>query len=75
MDDKLELFKKMVNDHDLTFIYSDSGGAWKRGQQELDAIKAMAKGLPHDQVVSIWNSMVDRRMAPGFREQFYWKWK
>lgn len=69
----LEQFKKFVDEHDLTYSYSDDHRCYQKGQAQLDAIKAMAQILPRADVVRIWNEKVDRCLMPQFREQFYWK--
>lgn len=59
--------------HDLTHEYSDDPSVYRRGSRDLDEIKALAKDLPRDEVVKIWNAEVDRKLKEGFREPFYWK--
>lgn len=36
-----ELFTQLVNEHDLTFNYSDAHTVWKRGCAELSRIKGL----------------------------------
>ncbi len=66
-------FTKLVNDHDLTYMYSDDGSCFRRGTAEKDAIVAASITFDQDFVRETWNAMVDRRMAEGYREQFYWR--
>ena len=70
----LEEFEKEVNHHDLTYSYSDDHSVWSRGAAHYDKIHKAAMTLPRDDVERIWNAMVDRRMQPDYRRQFYWYW-
>lgn len=69
----LDEFEILVSKHDLTFMYSDDPYWYHRGNQELAEIKAFGAFLPREDVVRIWNQMVDRKLAEGYRESFYWK--
>lgn len=71
---KLAEFTKLVDEHDLTYDYSDDGAVWRRGVAERDAIKALALELPREDVERIWNARVDRTLREGYREPFYWRW-
>lgn len=73
MQGTIEQFQKLVDEHDLTYSYSDDHRCWQRGQSQRDAIAAMAKTLPRADVVRVWNAKVDRSLMPQFREPFYWK--
>lgn len=70
---ELEKFKTLVKNHDLTFGYSDDGSVYRRGSESLGEIKRIASTLPREEVVRIWNEVVDSKLAVGFRETFYWK--
>jgi hypothetical protein len=39
----LNQFWKMLQSHDWTYEYSDDGSVWRRGQQQLDAIRAVVE--------------------------------
>ena len=65
-------FKIACQKHDLTFNYSDDHSVWKRGQAQLDAIREMAKNLGQEKATKIWNEVIDTKMRPESREQFYW---
>lgn len=72
--DKIFEFTKMVNAHNLTYMYSDSGQVLQHGDESLDKIKDYArKNLDRKTAVKIWNEIVDRKIAEGFRDSFYWK--
>lgn len=73
MNEQLKHFKKLVDQHDLTYNYSDDGSVWRRGQDERDKITQLADHLPRDQVVKIWNDAVDRKIKPGMGEHFKWR--
>lgn len=69
----LDEFEKMVNNHDLTYSYSDDGSVYRKGlAQEREIMKA-AKLFPSDDVKRIWNAMVDKKLVESTREQFYWR--
>lgn len=70
---KIEEFCKLVNDHDLTYAYSDDGRVWQSGQNQRDKIVALSKEFDLETVRTIWNAMVDRKLLAGYREPFYWK--
>ena len=69
----LKEFAELVARHDLTHGYSDDNRYWERGRQELAEIKSAAANFPREEVVRIWNSEVDRKLADFAREQYYWK--
>lgn len=66
-------FEEMCRRHDLTYVYSDDGGVWRAGEKSLDAIIVAAADLPREVAVRIWNEIVDTKVMPEYREQFYWK--
>lgn len=70
---KLEEFEALVNDHDLTYDYSDDGSVWRNGQAQYNRIKDAAKLLPIEDVKRIWNAKVDKVLIERARENFYWK--
>lgn len=70
----LEEFEQEVNRHDLTHSYSDDHNVWRRGSDHYDKIRKAAENLPRDDVERIWNAMVDKRLLPDYRRQFYWHW-
>ena len=70
-------FKEMVDQHDLTYSYSDDHRWYSLGCKSYDAIMQAAKQFPRANVVKCWNAMVDRNLIESAREQFYWhpSWK
>lgn len=68
-----EEFRTMCRRHDLTYQYSDDHGVWTRGNQSLAQVEAAAQKLPRDVAVRIWNEVVDTKLVPDARAQFYWK--
>ncbi len=66
-------FIKMVNDHDLTYTYSDDGAMFRRGADSLYAIKAAGHNFDRAFVVETWNAAVNAKLKEGFRTGFYWK--
>ena len=67
-----ELFTQMCAAHDLTYMYSDDGSVWRRGQLQYDAIQRAAKQLGPS-AVEIWNAEVTKAIGANHREQFLWK--
>lgn len=70
-DMTLDEFEIMVSKHDLTYAYSDDPHWYRRGKQEREEILEAAKQFPREDVVRIWNEMVDRKLLDG--TGFYWK--
>jgi hypothetical protein len=66
-------FEQMVARHDIAFEQSDSHEVWRRGHQSLARINDAAKYLNRTDVVRVWNANVDRQLAEGHRESFYWR--
>lgn len=66
-------FEALVRKHDLTYNYSDDGAVWRRGQASYEAIIKASKLLPRSEAVRIWNKVVDEKLVPSARQQFYWK--
>ena len=71
----LDIFREMVELHDLTYDYSEDGRVWNRGFCEKGRIQEAMKQLDHDSCVEIWNAEVDRKLKPEFRKDYYWKKK
>jgi hypothetical protein len=69
----IEKFQELVDDHDLTFDYSDDINMYRRGLAQLKEIKELAKELPIESVRAIWNNKVDRYLVENARAPFYWK--
>jgi hypothetical protein len=72
-ESKIAHLTRLIDAHDLTFMYSDDGGVCRRGQAELDEIRELAKDVDPEVVRKVWDAKVDRHLAEGFREQFYWR--
>lgn len=73
LEKKLDEFKRLVAQHDLTYQYSDDSRYYNAGRQSYSKIRALADQLPEEETKRIWNAMVDRKLVPNAREQFYWK--
>lgn len=72
VEDELEKLKRMIKYHDLTYMYSDDGGVYRRGSESEVAINELIKKFP-EEGVRLWNEMVDSKIKEGFREPFYKK--
>jgi len=66
----LEQLEHAIRIHDLTFSFSDQGSTWKRGMDQLERIKKLAKFYPAD-ATRLWKEKVDKTLRPQDREQFY----
>jgi hypothetical protein len=66
-------FRELCKKHDLTYEYSDDHHYWTQGNASLAKVQAAAKQLPREVVVRIWNEVVDTKLVPDARAQFYWK--
>lgn len=66
-----EQFIEMVNTHDLTYAYSDDGGVYRAGSRSEMKIREAAKSFDKEFVNKVWNEMVDKFLAEGYREPFY----
>ena len=73
LEKKLDEFKRLVAQHDLTYEYSDDSRYYNAGRQSYSKIRALADQLPEEETKRIWNAMVDRKLVPNAREQFYWR--
>jgi hypothetical protein len=69
----LEDFEKACRSHDLTYDYSDDHQCWQRGCASKDRIRRAAEKFDRTEVERIWNAIVDQKMQPDFRKQFYWR--
>lgn len=69
----LETFKQLVEQHDITYSYSDDASVWRRGHEQRERIAELAKQLPAEEVEAIWNAKVDRCLLPDYRQPFYWR--
>ncbi len=58
--------------HDLTHEYSDDHGCWRAGSASLGRLHRMT-GVDKVRVAEIWNAVVDTKLVPDAREQFYWR--
>ena len=66
-------FRELCRAHDLTYAYSDDHTVWQRGRQSLDRVKEAAASLDHEVAVRIWNEVVDEKLKPEYRQEWYWK--
>ena len=68
----LQEFTNLVNEHDLTYEYSDDFSYWRRGNASYNRIVEEAKNFPREKVVEIWNAMVRKSVVEECWHQFYW---
>ena len=72
MNTNIEDFKKAVEAHDLTFMYSDDYSAYTRGNNSLSRIKHMASQLPKEEALKIWNEAVEKKVVESVWDEFKW---
>lgn len=70
----LEDFERACQHHDLTYSYSDDHRYWTAGCASHDRIRKAAEQFPREDVERIWNAVVDTKLVPEARSQFYWRW-
>jgi hypothetical protein len=69
-----EIFERRVRQHDVTYAYSDDPNSYRRGGAERNSIKTLAQEINDPEYTNkVWNDNIDRVLAEGFREPFYWK--
>jgi hypothetical protein len=67
-----ELFEKMVEQHDPTYLWSNDQG---HIEKELDREREIAKArdiLGDETAVPIWNNLMKRKVVPSFIEDHLW---
>lgn len=70
IEEKINEFKQLLNDHDVTFDYSDDPGVYTRGIKSLEAIREYAKQLPLPIAITCWNA----RMMDFFQPDYVSRW-
>lgn len=60
---KVDQFAALVASHDLNYTYSDDGRVHSKGLAERNAIEALAREIPREQAVAIWNAHVEKKMG------------
>jgi hypothetical protein len=70
----IEDFEKACQGHDLTYSYSDDGRWWCAGLASHERIRKAANQFPREDVERVWNAVVDTKLVPEARSQFYWRW-
>jgi len=68
---KCEEFRKRCKSHDLTYAFSDDHRKWRAGETSWASINELSKWLAPDDCSRIWNEIVDTKISPDGREQFY----
>ena len=71
-DDEAEFLAACI-EHDLTHMYSDDGEVWRRGCRSLANVHRMGRALGSpERMKAIWDAVVDTKLVPSARGQFYW---
>jgi hypothetical protein len=66
-----EEFRKLCQQHDLTYEYSDDGSVWRRGCDSLAKVQAAAKQMDRAVAERIWNEVVDTKIREDSRASWY----
>jgi hypothetical protein len=67
-----EQFEEACRRHDLSFQHADDYAAWRAGNESLHAINRMADELGIEVAAPIWNRVVDTKLLPHARAEYYW---
>ena len=60
----IEKLRQMLLNHDWTYNYSDDHRAWKKGQEERDAIIKLSKELGlESKVVDCFNAFIEGNLS------------
>ena len=65
-------FRRMCERHDLTYVYSDDANEWRRGLASAEALREAARLMDRRTAVRIYNEVVDSKVVPQWRADFYW---
>lgn len=74
----LEVFKKLVERHDLTYSYSDDFRSYSRGEASAKEIMTMKEKLikedpaNEEKINKIWNDNIDKNFTEAERKNWYW---
>lgn len=69
----LDDFRTMVNQHDLTYSYSDDAEVSRRGYNSFRDIQVASYQFDPSVAETIWNEVVDRKLGEKYRKEFYWR--
>jgi hypothetical protein len=58
---QLDTFRKLCENHDLTYDYSDDNSVYRQGDAQYKEIVQFAKVIPRDEAVRIWNEVVMKK--------------
>lgn len=73
-NDKLNQFRELCKNHDITYSYSDDGSVYNRGNAQYAEIVEMSKSIPREDAVRIWNEEVDKKfLYEQDRAEYRWK--
>lgn len=70
-----ELFEKMVEQHDPTYLWSNDQ---EYIEKELEREREIAKArdiLGDETAVPIWNSLMNKKVVPSFLEEHLWHFR
>lgn len=73
-NDRLNQFREMCQNHDITYTYSDDGSVYRRGETQYKEIVEFSKSLSHEDAVKIWNEVVDKKFLHE-RDRADYRWK
>ena len=72
-EELIEQFRVAVQNHDVTYDYSDDHQVWRRGGAQLAEINRLAALIPRETAVKIWNERMDKYFVASEAPRWYWK--
>lgn len=68
-----ELFRKMVEEHDPTYLWSKNQTHIEMEREREFEIDKARKIIGEKEAVTIWNQVMRKKIVPSFVEQYLWK--
>ena len=65
-------FLRLCREHDLTYSYSDDYRYYEAGERQYRRLRKFAERLDKQRVAELWNTVVDEKLQPRLRRDFYW---
>ena len=72
LEQRIELFRKLVRQHDITYDYSDDGSVWRAGSAQRTRINQLRETIPDNIACEIWNARMDEYFIPQEAPRWHW---
>lgn len=72
LEQRIELFRKLVRQHDITYDYSDDGSVWRAGSAAHTRILQLRETIPDAIACEIWNARMDAYFIPEEAPRWHW---